>query len=115
MEIRIPTLETERLILRPFREEDVEPLFELMQDPDVVRYIGDRQLPSRQDCWRAVAGWIGHWALRGYGLWSETGCDLAITAPMEPKGADGDAGLARGAQWPPARGAARCRRRGRAG
>jgi RimJ/RimL family protein N-acetyltransferase len=70
MELAYPTLHTERLILRPFREADVEPLYELMQDPDVVRYIGDRQLPSLQDCWRAIAGWIGHWVLRGYGLWA---------------------------------------------
>jgi RimJ/RimL family protein N-acetyltransferase len=70
MEITVPTLATERLSLRAVREEDVEPLYQLMQDPDVVRYIGDRRIPSRQDCWRSIAGWIGHWALRGYGLWA---------------------------------------------
>lgn len=70
MEIDFPTLETNRLILRPFREADVEPLYALMQDPDVVRYIGDRRVPTRQECWRGIAGWIGHWALRGYGLWA---------------------------------------------
>lgn len=66
----IPTLETDRLRLRAFREADVEPLFALMQDPDVVRYIGDRRIPTRQECWRAIAGWLGHWQLRGYGLWA---------------------------------------------
>ena len=70
MQLDIPTLQTERLVLRAFREDDTEPLFELMQDPDVVRYIGDRRIPTRQECWRAIAGWIGHWALRGYGLWA---------------------------------------------
>ena len=70
MQIEIPTLETKRLRMRAFREDDTEPLFELMQDPDVVRYIGDRRIPTRQECWRAIAGWLGHWALRGYGLWA---------------------------------------------
>ena len=70
MQIDIPILETERLVLRPFRDDDTDPLFELMQDPDVVRYIGDRRIPTRQECWRAIAAWIGHWVLRGYGLWA---------------------------------------------
>jgi RimJ/RimL family protein N-acetyltransferase len=68
----IPTLETDRLILRPFREADAAVLCELMQDPDVVEFIGDRQTPSPEDCWRAVAGWIGHWVMRGYGPWAVT-------------------------------------------
>lgn len=76
MELDIPTLETERLRLRPFREDDHVALFELMQDPDVMRFIGDprlpadRRIPSRLDVWRNMASWIGHWALRGYGIWA---------------------------------------------
>ena len=70
LEIRIPVLQTERLRLRAFCEEDTDPLFEMMQDPDVVRFIGDRRSPTHQETWRAIAGYIGHWALRGYGLWA---------------------------------------------
>jgi RimJ/RimL family protein N-acetyltransferase len=70
MEIGIPTLETERLLLRPLTEADVGPLHAIMQDADVMRYIGDRRIPTLQETWRGVAGWIGHWALRGYGLWA---------------------------------------------
>ncbi|MEO8639110.1 MAG: GNAT family N-acetyltransferase [Chloroflexota bacterium] len=70
MHLPIPTLETERLTLRPFREADAMAMFELSQDPDVVRYVGDRRVPTLQEAWRAVAGWIGHWALRGYGQWA---------------------------------------------
>jgi ribosomal-protein-alanine N-acetyltransferase len=68
--LAIPTLETERLTLRPFGEDDVLALFELSQDADVVRYVGDRRVPTLQESWRAVAGWIGHWAMRGYGQWA---------------------------------------------
>ena len=35
-----------------------------------MRYVGDRRVPTLQESWRAVAGWIGHWALRGYGQWA---------------------------------------------
>lgn len=69
-EITVPVIETERLRLRGFREDDTDPLFALMQDPDVVRYIGDRRIPTRQEVWRAIAGYLGHWALRGHGLWA---------------------------------------------
>jgi RimJ/RimL family protein N-acetyltransferase len=70
MQLAIPTLETERLTLRPFREDDVRLLHELSQDPEVARYIGDRRAPTLQEAWRAVAGWLGHWAMRGYGQWA---------------------------------------------
>jgi RimJ/RimL family protein N-acetyltransferase len=70
--LAIPTLETARLILRPLREEDAATFCELLQDPDVVRYIGDGTIPSAEDCWRAVAAWLGHWVLRGYGPWAVT-------------------------------------------
>ena len=70
MQLAIPTLKTERLTLRPFGEGDVSPFFELSQDPDVMRYVGDRRVPTLQETWRAVAGWLGHWALRDYGQWA---------------------------------------------
>jgi RimJ/RimL family protein N-acetyltransferase len=70
IQIDVPVLETDRLVLRGFTEADTEPLFALMQDPDVMRYIGDRRIPTRQEVWRGIAGYIGHWALRGYGLWA---------------------------------------------
>lgn len=66
----IPTIETPRLVLRALAETDVAPLHELFQEPEVVRYIGDRQVPTLEDVWRAVAGWLGHWAMRGYGQWA---------------------------------------------
>lgn len=70
MELAIPTIETERLTLRPFGEEDATALFELSQDPEVMRYVGDRRVPTLQESWRAIAGWLGHWAMRGYGQWA---------------------------------------------
>lgn len=92
MEINVPVLETGRLRLRAFGEQDTDPLYELMQDPDVVRYIGDRRVPTRQEVWRAIAGYIGHWALRGYGLWA---VDDRETGELV-----GRIGLINPAEWP---------------
>jgi ribosomal-protein-alanine N-acetyltransferase len=35
----------------------------------VTRYLGDGSTLDRATTWRAIAGAIGHWALRGYGQW----------------------------------------------
>ena len=70
MEIDYPIVDTPRLRLRPFTEADVAALHALMQDAEVMRYIGDRRVPTLQETWRAVAGWVGHWTLRGYGMWA---------------------------------------------
>lgn len=70
MDLAIPTIETERLTLRPFREEDVRALFELTQDPDVVRFVNDGRMPTLYESWNLVARWLGHWAMRGHGQWA---------------------------------------------
>jgi RimJ/RimL family protein N-acetyltransferase len=68
--MQIPTLASERLLLRPFVEDDVAPYFALMQDQDVTRYVGDRRVPTLPETWRSVAALLGHWELRGYGQWA---------------------------------------------
>jgi RimJ/RimL family protein N-acetyltransferase len=65
-------LETERLILRPWAEEDAEALFEICRDAEVMRYIGDggpwagveraRLWLARQLAARAAHG-FGKWAV----------------------------------------------------
>jgi RimJ/RimL family protein N-acetyltransferase len=63
------TLETGRLILRMLRESDLDAYAEMCGDPEVMRYIGDGQPLPRPMAWRRMAMMIGHWGLRGYGLW----------------------------------------------
>ena len=65
--LEYPIVETERLILRGWREEDLEWFAALMADPDVANFIGGVQ--SRSDAWRTMASFIGHWHLRGHGFW----------------------------------------------
>jgi RimJ/RimL family protein N-acetyltransferase len=64
------TLETERLILRMFREDDLEQYAKICADPEVVRYLGDGSTLDRVGSWRQMATILGHWALRGYGPWA---------------------------------------------
>jgi RimJ/RimL family protein N-acetyltransferase len=64
----IPTLTSERLILRPFREHDLDPFAQCCRDEDTMRYLGGTL--SREDAWRQMAMLLGHWQLRGYGMWA---------------------------------------------
>jgi RimJ/RimL family protein N-acetyltransferase len=64
------TLETNRLILRMLRESDIDAYAEMCGDPEVMRYIGDGQPLDRPMAWRRLAMMVGHWTLRGYGLWA---------------------------------------------
>jgi RimJ/RimL family protein N-acetyltransferase len=64
-------LETERLILRMFREDDFEAYYaKIGSDPDVMRYLGDGQPLTRSLAWRQMAMIVGHWQLKGYGMWA---------------------------------------------
>jgi RimJ/RimL family protein N-acetyltransferase len=64
----IPQLQTERLLLRGFTQEDFEDYARFHADPEVMRYISGSPA-SRTEAWRSFAVMIGHWALRGYGMW----------------------------------------------
>jgi RimJ/RimL family protein N-acetyltransferase len=65
----IPVLETERLTLRAFNDEDLSAWAAIMGDPDVARYVAPAPL-TREESWRSMAGALGHWLLRGYGTWA---------------------------------------------
>jgi len=63
-------LETERLLLRMWREEtDFETYAQMCADEDIMRYIGGKTM-SPVEAWRHMAFLIGHWEMRGYGHWA---------------------------------------------
>ena len=62
-----PTLTTDRLTLRGWREEDLAPYAAITADPEVMRFMGGTL--DAADAWRQMAMFAGHWELRGYGLW----------------------------------------------
>lgn len=61
-------LRTKRLLLREWKDEDIEPLARMNDDPRVVRYIA--KLTDRS----AIHAWINeqreHFKKHGYGLWA---------------------------------------------
>ena len=65
----IPTLSTNRLLLRAFRDEDLDSYAQICGDAEVMRYVGEGKPLSRADAWRQMALSLGHWHLRGYGMW----------------------------------------------
>jgi RimJ/RimL family protein N-acetyltransferase len=66
----VDTVETDRLVLRPFREDDLDEYAQMVGDPDVMRFIGDGHTHDREEAWKGIALALGHWQLRGYGLWA---------------------------------------------
>lgn len=70
----IPQLQTQRLILRAFTESDLDAYAEMCSNPEVMRYIGTGKTLSRSESWRSMAMMLGHWKLRGYGMWAVQEC-----------------------------------------
>ncbi|MGE5358401.1 MAG: GNAT family N-acetyltransferase [Bacteroidales bacterium] len=65
----VPSIETPRLRLRSFREDDLPAYAALCADPEVMRYVRGHAI-DRPEAWREMALFLGHWALRGYGMWA---------------------------------------------
>ncbi len=63
-------LQTERLLLRPFRQDDIDAYAAMCADPEVMRYLSPSgDVLYREDAWRQMAMFVGHWQLRGFGMW----------------------------------------------
>jgi len=65
-----PTIETERLILRPFREDDVDAYTAVLQAPPVRESLHLPDDVGRYDAWLGIAQQLGQWELRGTGQWA---------------------------------------------
>lgn len=65
----IPTLSTDRLILRASRQDDFAGMCALWADPEVVRHISGT--PSTPDVtWARLLHRAGHWQMLGWGGWA---------------------------------------------
>lgn len=64
-----PRIETERLVLRPWRADDREAYFDILQQPAVYRHFGPEPM-GMEDCWRRVMAAAGGWPLSGFGGWA---------------------------------------------
>lgn len=66
----IPALSTARLRLRPYALADLDAHAAIVADEEVMRYIGVGGPVGRDVAWRQLAFHLGHWALRGCGMWA---------------------------------------------
>ena len=85
--MNIPVIETERLILRGHKPSDFEPFAEFCtteRSKDVGGPV------NRAEAWRGMAMMIGHWHLRGYGMWwleeKKTGKAVGRVGLWNPEG-----------------------------
>jgi RimJ/RimL family protein N-acetyltransferase len=84
----IPRLQTARLRLREWREDDLDAYAALSADPAVMEHLGGPV--DRAAAWRTMALMSGHWTLRGFGQWvlerSDDGRVLGRAGLWEPAG-----------------------------
>ncbi|HJZ81188.1 MAG TPA: GNAT family N-acetyltransferase [Pyrinomonadaceae bacterium] len=90
MKMKEVVLDTERLRLRWFREDDFEDYCQLCADAEVMRFLGDGKPMNRMETWRQMAALMGHWYFRGYGIWAveekQTGKCVGRIGFMNPVG-----------------------------
>jgi len=83
-----PTLETERLILRPPQRADFDAYAELLADEDQARYIGGHM--PRAAAWRKFLQMPGAWVLQGFAMFSliekASGEWIGQAGPWQPEG-----------------------------
>jgi RimJ/RimL family protein N-acetyltransferase len=65
----VPTFETGRLCLRPHGERDLAAYVALRAHPDVFRFTTGGPV-TEEEAWKRITSSIGHWALKGYGIWA---------------------------------------------
>lgn len=67
---RCPTLDTERLVLRPFVESDLDAYAAVITSEPVRAALHLPDTVSRADAWFQMAHNLGQWELRGTGQWA---------------------------------------------
>jgi ribosomal-protein-alanine N-acetyltransferase len=66
----IPTVTTDRLILRAFTEQDAERLCCILAEEGVLRHFPTSDPPSLDRVQKFIAGQLKHWEEHGFGWWA---------------------------------------------
>lgn len=67
--MNIEPIETDRLRLRGFTPDDADAFARLNANPEFIRYLGNGQPIDAGESWRVMSLLVGHWTLRGFGMW----------------------------------------------
>ena len=92
MRVDGPVIETERLILRQWRSDDIAPNAVMLSDPGTARFIAPDGKPLTTEIggWRNAAVISGHWALHGFGMFAveekSSGKYVGRVGPWSPPG-----------------------------
>ena len=85
-------LETDRLVLRYFEVDDLDAMHALFGDPEVVRWMGDGQVLTRDRCAEWIRVCRRNYATRGYGasavVEKATGALVGLCGVVHPQGRD---------------------------
>jgi RimJ/RimL family protein N-acetyltransferase len=66
-----PSLESERLLLRPWRPaDDLDALAAINADAEVMRFVAPNRPLSRAETAAQLERFVAHWDERGFGLWA---------------------------------------------
>jgi len=68
--MNVPTFETQRLVLRPFVEEDAVELHRILSQEDVLKYFPGPGEPTLEKAQRFIAHQIKQWGEVGYAWWA---------------------------------------------
>lgn len=66
----IPTVKTDRLVLRPFTDHDAEELHRILAQEGVLRYFPTPDPPPLDRVQKLVAKQLEHWEEHGFGWWA---------------------------------------------
>lgn len=68
--MHIPSIETERLLLRPWTLGDGQAWFDILREPDILQYFPNPEPPERVKAEAYITHHLAHWTQYGYGHWA---------------------------------------------